>query len=448
PVSHHHFGRRISDGCVTCHAGRANRDVAKANQFGTPVFHELSLGCERCHGPGKQHIAFHSEAGGSPAADPIVNPADLDHARQLSVCYQCHLHGADRVARSGRSEYDFRPGERLSDVWVSFVNGAGINSDATTDAVSQVEQMHASRCYQRSEGRMTCTSCHDPHRIPSATERTEFYRSRCLSCHAEQDAGCALPETQRLEQNPQDSCVACHMPARDAADVPHTSQTDHRIIRSQSLLQPSAADQEVVLIDPELFPVPEIEQRRARGILLARRAESGSDSAAATEAIRLLQSVLSDGAGDVRVLDALAACYDLSGDASRARSYLLQALSVSPDDEWVLRGLAANCLQSGDHTDALKYLTQLLKDHPDDGRLLFQKTLALSRLNREAEAFETCLNALEVYPHEPGIRVTLIQLARQLGREDVADRQQRDLDRMNEVFRQFLQRSDTSEHRE
>ena len=57
--------------------------------------------------------------------------------------------------------------------------------------VGQVEQMHESRCFRASRGRLGCISCHDPHQLPTPEEKVAYYRDRCLECHA--DRGCSLP---------------------------------------------------------------------------------------------------------------------------------------------------------------------------------------------------------------------------------------------------------------
>ena len=82
-------------------------------------------------------------------------------------------------------------------------------------AVSQVEQMFASRCFRASDGALGCVSCHDPHDRGAPEARDDTYRASCLECHG--GKGCSLPAAERRKKSPQDSCVACHMPVKTPA---------------------------------------------------------------------------------------------------------------------------------------------------------------------------------------------------------------------------------------
>ena len=145
-------------------------------------------------------------AGTSPA---IVNPANLEPSLRDSVCEQCHLIGDHRVLRAGRSEEDYRPGLPFDRFWTVFVQPS---SQDESRFVGQVEQMHKSQCYIASQGRLGCISCHDPHKLPAPEQKSAYYRSRCLECHAEH--GCSLPAPARLARSRDDDCTACHMAAR------------------------------------------------------------------------------------------------------------------------------------------------------------------------------------------------------------------------------------------
>ncbi|MHC5537178.1 cytochrome c3 family protein [Singulisphaera rosea] len=214
----YHFDRLVTSECLYCHADRV------VESPGQPlIFLGLSIGCERCHGPGERHANRREFVSHD---DPtIVNPADLSPPLREAVCEQCHHQGGRRVNRPGRSPFDYRPGLAF-DEFVSVSSSAG-DPLSRKNAVGQVEQMRESRCYQKSNSRLGCLSCHDPHRLPDAGEKVAFYRGRCLECHEKR--GCSLPKPERLSLNPLDDCVSCHMPKSTVVDVAHTSRTLHNI---------------------------------------------------------------------------------------------------------------------------------------------------------------------------------------------------------------------------
>ena len=116
PADHLRFERRVDDDCLSCHTGQVNSLADLENHYDpAKPFHELSIGCERCHGPGKEHVQMHLD--GPVGEDPfIVNPAKLEPRKRESVCNQCHLAGLWRQPRFGKSFLDFRPGQDLSEV--------------------------------------------------------------------------------------------------------------------------------------------------------------------------------------------------------------------------------------------------------------------------------------------------------------------------------------------
>ncbi len=77
--------RAVETACLQCHASRLQPLSGVQNRFGQPPFLEGGVGCERCHGPGKNHAA---------GSRGIVNPAKLDPPRRDGICAQCHLTGA------------------------------------------------------------------------------------------------------------------------------------------------------------------------------------------------------------------------------------------------------------------------------------------------------------------------------------------------------------------
>ena len=111
-----------------------------------------------------------------------MNPAKLSPARRDSTCLQCHLEGDVAIYRAGRSLAEFRAGDDLADYAVYFVKTSAESGGGR--ASSQYEALLHSACKVASGDKMTCTTCHDPHGSPSAEERVNYYRSKCLACHS------------------------------------------------------------------------------------------------------------------------------------------------------------------------------------------------------------------------------------------------------------------------
>ncbi|HXA50788.1 MAG TPA: multiheme c-type cytochrome, partial [Candidatus Acidoferrum sp.] len=77
--------------CFSCHVSQQEKNFDPAvNQYKT-AWLDFGTNCERCHGPGSDHIAHYSAAQkpAGPARD-IVMQTRLDPARNTEVCAQCH----------------------------------------------------------------------------------------------------------------------------------------------------------------------------------------------------------------------------------------------------------------------------------------------------------------------------------------------------------------------
>lgn len=223
-------GRRpiIAD-CMFCHVHSVEPVTDSINRYRQPLFSgQVSIGCERCHGPGEIHVRERAERD-EPAGvdDSIVNPRHLPASLQSGICQQCHLLGSERVVRRGRNVFEYRPGlpfDQFVSVFVRPPSMADMNR-----SVGQFEQLEVSRCATAEGGRLLCTSCHDPHRAPTHAEAPAYYRGRCQVCHQQESKDCAAPMTERTARS--DDCIECHMPRAESSSVVHTSITDHRILR-------------------------------------------------------------------------------------------------------------------------------------------------------------------------------------------------------------------------
>ena len=223
------FTRPVTEGCLFCHSGTALPVPGARNQYRSPPFSAESITCERCHGPVEEHLE-------NPRAGTIVNPAKLEPVARDSICEQCHLLGVGRTLNPGMKFSDFRPGERLEDVFTTYHLALPAGTDAGKfKVISHVEQLARSTCSRMSDRRMWCGTCHDPHEKP--VDPVEYFRNKCLSCHT------AAFSSSHPDRN--SNCIGCHMPRRNAKDGGHTVFTDHRIERRVSVPQDLPANVDV-----------------------------------------------------------------------------------------------------------------------------------------------------------------------------------------------------------
>ena len=194
-------GRRLTTAetrrCFGCHA---TASVAK-DQF-DPNAAELGVGCEACHGPGANHAAAMKSGMREEGVAMIMNPARLDPVGSVDFCGACHRTWEDVVA--------------------SGFTGIGVYN--VRFAPYRLEN---SKCWGQEDVRLTCVTCHDPHR---PLERDPAaYDSHCMQCHVTQAV------TKKDASHPgaacrvgTKNCTTCHMPKIETP-IQHSIFTDHWI---------------------------------------------------------------------------------------------------------------------------------------------------------------------------------------------------------------------------
>jgi Flp pilus assembly protein TadD len=329
----------VDSTCLFCHSSRVQRPIdGTINRFAAEAFLQPGVGCERCHGPGSEHVAGRGS---------MVNPARLGSGRRDDVCMQCHLEGIARIARAGRREEDYRPGDMLSDVLAIFVREDAARGGL--GAVSQFEALARSACKRGSGDALGCITCHDPHVRVAPADKAAFYRSRCLTCHA---------TMANRHHAGQPDCTTCHMPRLDSADINHTAVTDHRIVeakrRDRSVESPARTVTQFNATSPE---------PRDLGLAYGEVALRG-DTFAAREAFRLLTQALHDGKDDADVLTRLGYLYLVQGDLEQAERLYTGALERDPNRGVVAADLGVLYARRGMLSRALELWRAAFENNP------------------------------------------------------------------------------------
>jgi len=357
-VSDPDFTRPVDEECVLCHAGRPLHLAGTVNRYAPPVFAEEAISCERCHGASGEHLR-------RPAPGSIVNPAKLAPAVRDSVCEQCHLSGVTRILNPGRNFADFRPGQRLEDVFTVYTRaGAG-----AFKVISHAEQLAMSACARNSQGKLWCGTCHNPHPRAAATSRT--YNARCLTCH-----GGKLPATHSAADN----CVTCHMTRRQAQDGGHTVFTDHRIGRRPATDETGPQSGELVAWrDPE----PAV-QTRNLALAYLNAGISGRSPTQIVRGYRMLTEVQKTAPGDIAVLRGIGRALLLGKEPLEALRAFEQVLHLLPANAVSEEDVGIACLESGQVEQAASHLSRALELDP----LLLPAATALEDLYRRLGASE------------------------------------------------------------
>jgi tetratricopeptide (TPR) repeat protein/formate-dependent nitrite reductase cytochrome c552 subunit len=207
--------------CADCHSTDVRKGYDDAKDAFATRWAEISVGCEACHGPGSEHLAW---AKSRPAADATkgltvllderrgaawqIDPAsgnakrtpERRTGREIEVCAPCH-------ARRAQIAEGWRAGAPLMDHYLPSVLSAGLYypDGQQRDEVFVWASFLQSRMHQAG---VTCSDCHDPHtqklRAPG--------NAVCAQCHlaSKYDSKAHhfhAPQSRAAE------CANCHMPA-------------------------------------------------------------------------------------------------------------------------------------------------------------------------------------------------------------------------------------------
>jgi predicted CXXCH cytochrome family protein len=404
---HAGFTRTVSYGCMFCHNAIPEISGNNTSSADEPVFPGRipeGIDCQRCHGPGGRHVqTAQAAARVEDVRKAIVNPARLNPDRQIEVCMQCHLETTsfrlpNSIVRFDRGPFSYRPGESLAGFILHFDHAPNSGNDDKFEIAGAAYRLRRSSCFQKSEGKLGCTTCHNPHDIPRGKEAEAHYTAVCRQCHDAAINGLVAAGKHTRSGD----CIGCHMPKRRTDDVVHAVMTDHYIQRrkpARDLLAPIAERREtdesayhgdVVLYYPRSMPdgpdrdlylaVAQVSQKTnlKQGIqdltaaidkyrpdrmeFYLQLADAWKDSGNLENAIPIYEDVVRREPKSLIALQRFGFALRSAGQAARAADVLRQALAVDPRD-------AASWHQLG-----LVYLDQ---DSRSEALAAFQKAVEL-----------------------------------------------------------------------
>lgn len=200
--------------CFSCHVSQQEKNFDPATSEYKTAWLDFGTNCERCHGPGSEHVAHYSAPvkPAGPVAD-IVLQTRLDPVRNSEVCAQCH---------SFRDIYvpGYAAGDRYYDHFLPILEASQpVDKDPaywpdgrTRRFSNDAFGLWQSECFLK--GKAVCTTCH------TSAHETEIERNPqlrpdanalCGQCH-DSIAKASAQHSRHAAGSAGNSCIECHMP--------------------------------------------------------------------------------------------------------------------------------------------------------------------------------------------------------------------------------------------
>lgn len=230
--------------CAECHATgfRKNYDPETRRYASTQV--EIGVGCESCHGPGAEHVAWAREAPSSGAQPPANHGFAVDFSNVESTIQQCAgCHSRREPYLDGNPP----PGKPYHDSYNLSLLAPGLyHADGQIqDEVYVYGSFLQSKMYRAG---VSCMNCHDPHNA----EIKFTGNTLCAQCHnpagnpafpSLKPANYDSPSHHFHESGtPGAQCVNCHMVERVYMGVDGRRDHSFRIPRPDLAAQTGAPD--------------------------------------------------------------------------------------------------------------------------------------------------------------------------------------------------------------
>lgn len=408
--NHDGFRREITYDCMFCHNAYPKIPVGNDQPFAEPVYDGSlpeGIDCQRCHGPGQKHVRLAQAAGAKPEAirNAIVNPSRLSAQRQMEVCMQCHLETTsfplpNAIQRYERGPFSYQPGEPLGAFLISFDHAAGKGREDKFEIVNAAYRLRRSACFQKSNGALRCTTCHNPHDIPRGEPAARRYNAVCRQCHASAfDQQMAAGKHTRAAD-----CIACHMPKRRTEDVVHVTATDHYIQRRKpagDLLAERAERHEtdatayrgkVVLYYPETLPqTPENDLYLAIAQVV-QKSNLKDGIAQLTAAIERYHPERAEYTFE------LAEALRNNGELAKALPFYREAVQRNPQFATGLQKLGSALRRSGQYAEAETFLKRAAVVAPENATTWHELGLTYRASGKIPDAVGALQKAIELDP--------------------------------------------------
>jgi predicted CXXCH cytochrome family protein len=210
--------------CFNCHGTNIVQGYDLASKAYKPSWTEMGIGCEACHGPGREHVAtmerWEKEPASKPAYDnssknrqlsdilKIFSTRSSEPRRIYDTCAYCHGNKTNVYV-------GFKGGDRFADYALPFLISEPIPPtdlqgefwpDGRPNRFNRPQALTLSGCFKT--GAIVCTNCHVAHGSRNDFSlKVNIHQGRtgdslCTQCHSEPRAGLGAPGSGLRELKP------------------------------------------------------------------------------------------------------------------------------------------------------------------------------------------------------------------------------------------------------
>lgn len=219
--SHYWAAQDMSRGCLSCHLSQFNRRTGQDGA--TNEWVDLSVNCESCHGPGREHVR-RRRAGD--ANEVYRDLSKLGSVQESRVCGGCHGLQMKR--------YVFPPApDGLPQIFVTSLINEGLRPDGTQHLTSYQYPGHVLSA-GFAQKLLRCKDCHAPHGLEARNTKGEsavgiLSNRQCTGCHEKMVSAATV--RAHSHHSTKVRCVDCHMSYSWIGDDDrrHQRTSDHSI---------------------------------------------------------------------------------------------------------------------------------------------------------------------------------------------------------------------------
>ncbi|WP_343691933.1 multiheme c-type cytochrome [Chitinophaga sp.] len=214
-ISYIRFNRPVPANCIECHGTYAAAQILPDN---STIYNRQKIiygvDCERCHGPGAAHVAYHTAHPADTVPQYIVSTAHMDRQLKLDACALCH----SGIRNLLQPAFSYQVGQHLEEYSTERTTAGELDVHG-----NQYGLLTASKCFRMSQ--MDCGSCHDVHQ--DEAKNPGLFSKRCMNCHSKNDTCRFRPENGLVLS---ENCIDCHMPAMASAKITFKMERDKAAI--------------------------------------------------------------------------------------------------------------------------------------------------------------------------------------------------------------------------